>query len=218
MESIYHFKRLYGDQFVSAVCFNCDGISLQKGLVDMVIDQRLVSHSLSLNPPRSNLKGGPAWKFYPPRLSPNTHELLIDNDLILYRKTDKIEEFLQTDDVFVLTEAAKRSYTDWAEHYIRTGFEINTGIIGLPPYYDLASNLNQAVDYFHLKHWSDHFDEQSLVAYLLQSHNTKIISIEDVSICRPHHKFRRGKCGVHLVGLNYGHDLHWQMYKNVLML
>tara|TARA_Y100000034_G_C6905697_1_gene420169 strand:+ start:4628 stop:5305 length:678 start_codon:yes stop_codon:yes gene_type:complete len=196
--SVKNVKRLWGDQFEYMICYN--GLKDHKGLpkVDRLIDQSEFRDSLPF-PPR-----GPAWKLYPPRLNISVHEIIIDNDLLLYEKPALLEKFLETDDMIVITEAFRRSYSGQLESKIPADFNINTGLMCFPPNFDFAQ-------YLVVKEWEHHFDEQTAVAFALSKiPNVHIIPLSDVFVC--FEEYRRAKCGLHFVGVNGGNRTYWDSY------
>lgn len=156
---------------------------------------------------------GPAWKLFPPRLDVNDHEILIDNDIVLYERSEIIEEFLGQTKLCVVTEAYKRSYSPQFEDLVPTDFNINSGLVCLPPGFDYGRSIQSVFDYsrrIKAKLWEDHFDEQTIVASVLSRNTTKIIPITDISVCVT--SYVRGRIGTHFVGLNGTKTDHWQAY------
>lgn len=212
-ESIKSFKKIYKNNFIYCICFNSKKIkkTLVKSLelVDKIIDQKKFQKTLPFNPFK---KRGPHWKLYPPRLFPEQHELILDNDLIIYEEMKEIEEFLSDESLCLTTRAIKRSYNKKYEHHIKRDFNINTGLVGLPPFFDYQKKIEIVLSYGKSV-WKDYFDEQTVVAGVLQSENTKVIPFETISSCCGLTHFNIGKKGTHFIGINKGYDKWWKEYK-----
>jgi hypothetical protein len=205
--SIKQVKALYGGRFHTVVCYN--GRKPAPLDVDEIIEAR--QGGLRCDPPETSSPGGPAWKLYPARMAPDTHEIIMDNDLVLHARSPKIEAFLEGDG-FLITEAFKRSYSPRYEAYIRSGFHINTGIIGLPPGYDFAAEINTVLP--HDERWREHFDEQSIVAAIMQHKNPTVLTLTEIAVCFQSYNY--GSHGMHFVGANKGMRKYWDTYNETL--
>lgn len=214
--AIDKFKEIFSNRFKTVVCTNHPHLEIQPGLVDEIVYQRQCQSKIILPPPLFGQSGGPAWKLYPGRLSPDTHEIFIDNDLIIYRKPEIFEEFLSSEN-FLITAAIKRSYSSEIESFVRSDFNINSGIIGLPPHFDFVKEINESIEVLQINEWRRHFDEQTVVAYMLQNKDVLTIPLDVISIWRKG-KMPRGSCGIHLAGLNYEDDLLWKNYNTIRMI
>ena len=209
--SIGLIKSKYKDRFRYVICHNnltAEKIGLINKMDCELIDQKNFKNSLSVESPINH--GRPAWKLYPPRLSMETHEIFLDNDLILYKKFDIIEEFLQSNKIY-FTEGLKRSYGKF-ECHIKKDMIVNTGFVGLPPNFDLKFNLEKNIKELGIKSWENHLDEQALFASVIQNFDHKMIPKIDISVCHPQLKYKKGNCGMHFIGINVGHDIHWKNY------
>jgi len=203
--AVYKFIRLYGDLFDYKIFYN-DLPELYKNRLQ-ALGIELVEkdpHSLPLLP-----TCGPFWKLYPPRDRLNAHEIIIDNDLILYRHLKEIDRFLASDDMLLTTEAYHRNYGMFDGLIDATAININTGIIGLYPNYDFKQKVCDFMNVYSVDSWKTHFDEQGLVAYLFLKEKCVQVSKSDIEIILPDGKLKFGKCGLHLVGTNV-HSPHWQ--------
>jgi hypothetical protein len=212
--SIKKFRRLYGQKFKIIVAYNNVPIeSLSAIPYDEIIDQQVVQHDICIPAPQEAI-GAPAWKFYPPRINLNSHELLIDNDLVIYKKLPAIDRFLEAADQFLITTAYERSYSG-LESAIKPNFNINSGLVGLPPCFDYSKEINAAIENG-TNNWDHYFDEQSIVAYILQSKKIEIIPFEDIPVLVHFKPYVIGKYGVHFSGLNKGFKIHWDRYNDMI--
>jgi hypothetical protein len=151
---------------------------------------------------------GVGWKFAPPRIFPDRHELALDNDCILWALPDAIARWLASDDGFLLAEDVVPAFGRFAAHCPTP--PRNTGIRGLPPGFDLARALVATLDRVD-ERLSSELDEQGLqVAALSRDRTPEVVGVDDVSICSPFppHLPDLGRCGVHFVGLN-ARSLPW---------
>lgn len=167
--SVCNFRRIYGDTFDYAICFNGRPRSELDGLGVDLVEQKPVG---GMPEPH-----GVAWKLYPPRLRPHSHELFIDHDLVFVDRLPHIELFLSLPDSFVYTQCpvGLRNYGAF-ESAIPEGFRLNSGLFGLPPGFSFDLS---AVD-----SWGGYFDEQGFVASSICRQKSLIeVPIEDVWIC-----------------------------------
>lgn len=194
--SVESVTSLYDVQVV--ICHNCPANKLPSSLKQYpLIDQ----HQYADSGPAPK---GVAWKLYPPRLASDYHELVIDNDIILKESIPQIEQFLNGN-LTLLLEGDSRTYGRFEKH-VPPGFQINSGIYGMPPGFD----LNRFVQFYAGQAWeknalyendkSETFDEQGLVAVALLSHPQFVI-IPAKSVTNCEHNLVDG-LGHHFIGLN----------------
>ena len=202
--SISNFYKLYGDTFDYAVCYNKCNVEKIKMDIDLIlIDQTKYMETLKVLPFSTS------WKLYPPRIRLTQHEIFLDNDVVIYKKIPLIDEFLKSKKITFATEAKKRNYGNF-DKAIPEKTLINTGLFGLPPYFDIKSKINEILK----DGWNNWYDEQGLIASILfKENNFKIISINDIFVCFDELKF--GQYGIHFVGLNINENKYWtKHFKN----
>ena len=117
---------------------------------------------------------------------------------------------MASDNLFLTTEAYRRTYSDQYASIIQQDFNINTGIIGLPPNFDFLNAINEKLQYN--IQWQSHFDEQSIVALILQEKQTLIINKNKINVCFGSCLHNKGTHGVHFVGLNGNEERHWNSF------
>ena len=214
-ESIKSWELVYGDQFEKKICYNQIDPKILNNLNVHLIDQSKYENSICHKP---NLT---SWKFYPPRLNKETHEIFIDNDLIIYKKSPSVEKFLKSKKLFISTTdegvTIKEKYGRY-KNLIPNDLIINSGLFGFPPHYNFQSELKMFFRLFSsLKGWSGHFDEEGVLASLLSRKNLLIIPMEEISICNPNpaidQPYNLGSSGIHFAGLNRGRIEFWNKYK-----
>jgi hypothetical protein len=114
-----------------------------------------------------NRCGGTMWKVCPARMRMETHEIVMDNDIILLKKFPQIDEFLKESDKALILEEPIRFYGRYNHLFQSQNPFLNSGFMGLPPNYDFASEIyNTWVQYGKYKNISQ-ADEQGLLMYTL---------------------------------------------------
>ncbi len=166
-ESIKTFKKLYGDIADGVIVFNEDFtknsfLCFQNYFKDLNINCIYGdSDALPFKPKNA------AWKFYPPRLRLQSHEIFIDSDLVLLSKGKYIQDFLNSDHAFA-NISRLRKFGDYFEEIKEInpkqlrGMGINSGIFGFPPDYDIKPIIQKKY-----KGWDNHLNHQGLVASLV---------------------------------------------------
>lgn len=114
-----------------------------------------------------NRCGGTLWKVCPARMRMETHEIIMDNDIILQKKLPQIEYFLKVENMALILEEPIRFYGRYDSLFPDSGPYLNSGFLGLPPGYNYGAEL--------LRVWEEHgslknlsqADEQSLLTFTL---------------------------------------------------
>jgi len=145
------------------------------------------------------------WKICPPRLRLESHEIIIDNDIILFQNVPEIDRFLNDDNV-LFSQGLWELYGRYQDK-IPAGMRVNAGLFGMPPNFDFAERASEFTD--DILGGIEEFDEQGLVtATLLQSPNYYMISQTSITILEDWMSIRPILsnplcCGAHFVGINY---------------
>lgn len=195
-ESVASWRWFYGDAFDLVVCHN--NLDRHQRAVVESLDVDAYEQSgdeLSHRVPSPPL--GPAWKLYPPRFRPCAHEVLIDNDVVIAAPLPQVDAFLARDDATVTTTTRDgyKCYGRFNERF-DSPLSVNTGIFGVPPWFDLES----AMPWWWLGGgWSDYLDEQALVAAALMGSPHIAIPRSDISYSR---KDGVGRPVFHFIGIN----------------
>jgi hypothetical protein len=206
--SIDGWKRLYqSDRHV--LCYNQISPVALSDFSDLEwIDQEAHLDSLPQRPQKT------MWKFCPPRLDVNSHEVFIDNDIVFHNRNQIVSQFFDSNTIFV--SAAHRPFWGAYSSLLKPETRcINTGFIGLPPGYDFAQEIRHSQQ-THPVQWGDHCDDQGLFA-LLMSQNSKfrIIPIEEVWAASPKVSFapyQLGTSATHFASLNDGYLSYWHRF------
>lgn len=207
--SVESFLALYGHRFEYFICHNNmdpQELDWTKAYQIQLFDQEKYCQELPIGPANQN----PCWKLYPARLDLKRHEMMIDNDLIIYRHMPVIERFLTHHKYLFITEAIQRSYGRFND-IVPTTKNLNTGFVGLPPGFDLKAELAKAVKTLNLN-WEHHLDEQALMAMIFCRYPHELVTLQDIAICHPLHSFYRGEFGQHFVQLNQGFTDYYRKF------
>lgn len=111
--------------------------------------------------------GGTLWKVCPARIRMESHEIVMDNDIIIRKKFPQIDEFLAAKDKALVLEEPVRFYGRYDCLFPPDSANLNSGFMGFPPGYDFAKAIH--------KEWTNHGkytqlrqdDEQGLLTYTL---------------------------------------------------
>jgi hypothetical protein len=167
-----------------------------------------------------NKCGGTLWKVCPARMRMETHEIIMDNDVVLLKKFPQIDEWLaQTDKILGLEEPV-RFYGRYDPLLPPDPPYLNSGFMGFPPGYDFGSAI--------FENWVRHgrymnltqADEQGLLTYTLsQQPNIRIRADQMIEVL--HRDFRTKltgrEQGIHFTQANRIPNHHqWGKYQEVI--
>jgi len=212
IHSIKKWTSIYKEAFDKVVCFNGEcPTEFSSELSSMgvkCVNQMDYVDSLSYDPYDT------FWKFCPPRMQLNSHEIIIDNDLVIYKKLPEIDNFINSDHVMV--SAAHRHFYGQFEDVLDPGILANTGLIGLPPGFDLGERLKMAFKLYPFLKLKKHCDDQG--AFICATKDRlKIIPMNHIYVCNPQVDFAEfdlGLYGTHFAGLNQGSTEYWDRYNS----
>jgi hypothetical protein len=164
--------------------------------------------------------GGTLWKVCPARMRMESHEIVMDNDVVILKKFPQIDEWLaQTEKALVLEEYI-RFYGRYDSLFPPHGPFLNSGFMGFPPGYNFGTAIAEV--------WEKHArytnlsqaDEQGLLTYTLnQLPNYRITPTQMVEVL--HRDFRTELTGrenaIHFVQSNRIPNHHqWNKYKELM--
>lgn len=210
-ESVEGWLRLYGDAFDAVICHNslAPAQLLQVRACGLpLLDQTPLAGLVPARP------SGCAWKLVPPRLRPESHEVFIDNDLVLHDRVPAVDQFLAGYEA-VVTEAHRAHFGAYAG-VLGCDRAVNTGLFGLPPGFDLSAKVWQLARLYPRLAWDGHDDDQGVVMAAVRSLTVGIIPLADVWVCNPTLDFAPygvGRRGTHFAGANAGNVRYWERYK-----
>lgn len=163
------------------------------------------------------------WKFCPLRLRSESHEIIIDNDILIFEKLEKINMFLASNKTLICEDNFR--FFGKFDHLHKDGIALNSGLVGFPPFYNIEKEIN-----FFLKEKEslNYADEQGLVMAILNKEDNIKISTKEISILHfdkfydgekwidySNFDFFRSK-GFHFVGINRrASHLGWDIYKKL---
>lgn len=161
--------------------------------------------------------GGTMWKVCPARMRMETHEIVMDNDVILLNKFPQIDEWLDQTEKGLVLEEPIRFYGRYDALFPPDEPCLNSGFMGFPPGYDFGSAI--------MDNWVRHgrymnlsqADEQGLLTYSLNQqpnirvHNTQMIEI----LARDYNAEISGSdYAYHFTQANrIPHHIAWEKYK-----
>lgn len=111
--------------------------------------------------------GGTLWKVCPPRLRMETHEIVMDNDIVLLKKFRQIDEFLASSDKALILEEPIRFYGRYDCLFASGEANMNSGFMGLPPGFDFGAEIQKNWSKFGQYSNLTQADEQGLLTYSL---------------------------------------------------
>lgn len=215
--SIWGAWKMFGTGTNYTVCVNSIPLTKARALTGEVPDG-VKWHDSTYEIPEfiksymgENMAEGVGWKFAPLSIYPGKYSLALDNDCIMWEAPDAIKKWLDSGEAdCVIAEDVRPCFGQFWQF---CGSEPrNSGIRGLPPYFDLEESLRRVLEKKPVKLTSE-LDEQGLqVAALSLNKQPFVVRVDEVSICSPFppHLPDVGKKGVHFVGLN-AKQLPWSL-------
>lgn len=206
--SINKWRSVYNDDFDMVVCYNgIDSHQISQIPIE-TIDQNDYTDSIKYKPFDTT------WKLYPPRLRMDSHEIFIDNDLVVYDRSPTIDKFLHSSSMSIITSAHRRFYGAYNQ-LVSPDLTVNSGLFGLPPNFDLGRSINRFIAVYPRLGWLEHCDDEGVLACILSKNNLCVIPMEEIHVCNPSVDFSPyslGSCGTHFAGSNQGHTRFLDRY------
>lgn len=216
--SVLGMTRLLGPEPTYVICVNSVSLDDARERAGN-IPPAVVWHDATNELPecfRRHLDGGMAegvgWKFAPVQLAPDSYELALDNDCILWDLPQAIRHWLDqgTERTCVMAEDVKPCFGQFQD--LCGCGSLNSGIRGVPANFPLEDELLRTLEIRPVMLASE-LDEQGLqVATLRRASELLVVRLSEVAICSPFppHLPSLGSCGVHFVGLN-ARELPWSI-------
>lgn len=191
IESIKTIKLIYRNEFDLYVCYNVDSSKINF-LEELGV--KLISQENSN--PFPNVKC--FWKLCPPRINFASHEIFIDNDLVITKRMPKLEEFLSAEDKLIYTQGFCGYGRFWNYNTMQPC--LNSGLFGIPPRFDFATQIFDLV----ATPLTGYFDEQGLVAAVFSKNKNKkiCITLNEIGLCRTEDVLPPFIYGCHFAGIN----------------
>jgi len=185
-ESIKRTTQTLGiDSWDWAICYNGLSKDEVQTLINVIDDRpiRLIAQNWQTCPindkcqsPRRNdgsyeydgkRCGGTMWKVCPARMRMDSHEIIMDNDIVLLKKFPQIDEWLAQTTKTLILEEPIRFYGRYDSLFPEEGPFLNSGFMGLPPGFDFGSEI--------VKQWTENgkhenisqADEQGMLVHTL---------------------------------------------------
>jgi hypothetical protein len=242
-ESMTRMMNLYGQRFDYMVCHNNSApedlafigrvfpqVSLhEQDWMDCPISDEMTSSRMGDGTVRTNSATcvGSLWKLCPPRMRPDAHEIIMDNDIVMCRSMPQIDEFLLSDRPLLLKEYFR--FLGAYDVLFEKDEKYNSGFVGLPPNFNYADKIRQVWNKNGSLCKLSYGDEQGLITYTLKRENPILIETDDIvqflqygiayrvsgALCYHAHKFSDRDVGLHFTEANrkFPH-LAWCQYKN----
>ena len=150
------------------------------------------------------------WKMYPPRYDINSHEIVMDNDFIIFDKCQVLEDFFKGNHTLLLRGKA-RSYGKY-DHLVPQPFAINSGFFGMPPNFDFLKKIKYACKNDIERKWTSWCDDQGIITHCLMQEEFKVIENDIFKnyFAEDDYDLSYNIKGLHLIGLNRGKRKNWK--------
>ena len=118
---------------------------------------------------------GSIWKICPPRINIKTHEIIMDNDLVIYKRIPEIDRFLNFNDKLLVLEEPIKYYGVYSG-YQDDSKVLNSGLFGLHPNYDFSEILKHFWNKSGNNNNLSYADEQGFICAILRRSENIVIS------------------------------------------
>lgn len=163
--------------------------------------------------------GGSLWKVCPARMRMETHEIIMDNDVVLLKKFPQIDEFLASRTMALVLEEPIRFYGRYDCLFPKDDPNLNSGFMGMPPGFDFGAKIYESwVRYGSYQNLSQ-ADEQGLLTFSLnQIPNIRIKKEQMVEVLHRDYntKITGREEGIHFTQSNRMPNHHsWNEYNKL---
>lgn len=222
LESIIRFMSLY-PEFDRVLCYNnIDKNNLKKFSKYVTLFEQKEEDLPCLVKPPDRTTGaatGCGWKLCSPRLRPNSLELFLDNDLVLFSKISEIDDWMKSKRHGVISEGRWQMFGGF-RNFINPKYRLCAGLFGLPPFFSFHKHIRYFYSYFNKPLGA--YDEQGLTAATVSNmKNFYVVPITKLKIIENHDFFvdikKEAVCGIHFVGANRKtKHSGWEKYKKFM--
>lgn len=164
--------------------------------------------------------GGTLWKVCPPRLRMETHEIVMDNDIVLLQKFSQIDEFLSTTGKALILEEPIRFFGRYDCLFGSTEPYLNSGFMGFPPGWDYGAEIYKNWLRYGAYNNLSQADEQGLLTYSLnQIPSIRVKKEQMIEVLNRDFKTKLTghEEGVHFTQSNrIPNHFQWQKYKDLV--
>lgn len=207
--SVKEFKRIYTDEFDYLIChnnLNADQLKIVESLgVDLYSQSVKDWKNQGVKFPHSG--GGPCWVLFPPRIRPESHELFIDNDLILFNRLPHLDAFLGSN-VLISSSAINRAYGPYDAFVPK--IKINTGFYGVPPNFDFGEEIKKMISKSPTP-FDGQWAMQGIMASIFVKYPHILIPLKDLRAMGDYIPQRR--YGIHFIGANRVETKAWKGHR-----
>lgn len=216
-ESIRQIKKVY-PEFSIYICHNKlyqKEIEKLKNLEVSLIKQDDLAKSFSFVDSDENKIRNFCWKLIPARICQESHELWIDNDIVIRDRISKLDYWL-SQKTSIISTGFYRDYGMFS-NLITAEQAYCAGFFGLPPNFDFEKEIN----YYCKDKILKGFDEQGLTTLIATSIKDYIVlSQQDITLFSEHWRFKTSDyapSGFHFARANR-FDWHksWKSYKTLV--
>ena len=103
------------------------------------------------------------WKVCPARMRMDSHEIIMDNDIVLLKKFPQIDEWLSQTSKTLILEEPIRFYGKYDSLLPADGPFLNSGFMGMPPGYDFGAEISKSWKQYGSYENLSQADEQGLL-------------------------------------------------------
>jgi hypothetical protein len=158
---------------------------------------------------------GCGWKLAPPRLRPDSHELFIDNDIIILERLREISDWQCFDGFGLISEGLhrRRMYGVY-DGFVLPKIHACAGLFGLPPGFDFAGRIKALLPHLNGKSLGGYNEQGLTTAIITNMENYMLVPLSTLFISEDHVPFpKQLPKGIHFVGANRK-DWHrgWKSY------
>ncbi len=219
-ESVRSMKKIY-PEFDIVICHNKLLSHQVSKLNDMgvdLLDQDFIDPPFKFIDDDRGRVVNFCWKLMPPRIRPETHELWVDNDIIIRGRIKAIDDWL-TKNTAIISKGFNKDYGVFKKHPLLIKQDAYcAGFFGLPPNFDFLQSIKDLCADKPL----EGFDEQGLVSLIVAGFEDKIVlSHRDMVLLsetwkpKPDFWFPQG---LHFARANrFDNHVSWNIYKTAIM-
>lgn len=161
--------------------------------------------------------GGTLWKVCPPRMRMDSHEIVMDNDIVLLKKFPQIDHFLKMKNMALILEEPIRFYGRYDSLFPANQPFLNSGFMGFPPGYDFGAEIYRVWEENGKFTGLSQADEQGLLTHTLSRIPSVRVKKEQMKelLARDFRQSITGdEEGLHFTQANrIGSHLWWNKYK-----
>lgn len=133
---------------------------------------------------------GCGWKLSPPRLRPGSHELFIDNDIVIRQRLPAIDSWLSDGESGLVSEGLHRQRMFGAfDGHIPPHVRACAGMFGLPPGFDFSERIRHYWPLMLGKPLGGYNEQGLTVATVVNMSRYVLVPLEELFICEDHATF-----------------------------